>query len=179
MRCPCSKHGLPLRNPSIFEIPILSEMRLTLRRIFGPYKEVNTIDDFKPVRSRLDISRSLKYYLSMRDHEKYGDDTKVVRAINDTLQGRGGARLSNCWLKWTRYVVAGKIMTRTGLCSVSVFKISNIRKLFYPKSTPKPATVNTAMKCKTEERSSIKSSTTKRQGMAFRRAFSAIPFSTG
>ena len=64
-------------------------MRLTLRRIFGPYKEVNTIDDFKPVRSSLDISRSLKYYLSMRDHEKYGDDTKVVRAINDTLQGRG------------------------------------------------------------------------------------------
>ena len=65
------------------------EMRLTLRRISGPYKEANTIDDFKAVRSSLDISRSLKYYLSMRDHEKYGDSTTVVRAINDTLQGRG------------------------------------------------------------------------------------------
>ena len=65
------------------------EMRLTLRRISGPYKEANTIDDFKAVRSSLDISRSLKYYLSMRDHDKYGDSTKIVRALNDTLQGRG------------------------------------------------------------------------------------------
>ena len=47
------------------------------------------MDDFKAVRSSLDISRSLKYYLSMRDHEKYGDDAKVVCALNDTLQGRG------------------------------------------------------------------------------------------
>ena len=65
------------------------EMRLTLRRISSPYKEANTIDDFKAVRSSLDISRSLKYYLSMCDREKYGDSTNVVRALNDTLQGRG------------------------------------------------------------------------------------------
>lgn len=65
------------------------EMRLSVRRISAPLKEANTIDDFKAVRSSLDISRSLKYYLSMRDHDKYGDSTKIVRALNDTLQGRG------------------------------------------------------------------------------------------
>ena len=48
------------------------------------------MDEFKAVRSSLDISRSLKYYLSMCDHEKYGDDEKIVPALNDTLQGRGG-----------------------------------------------------------------------------------------
>ena len=64
-------------------------MRLRVRRIFAPLKEANTIDDFKAVHSSLDISRSLKYYLSMCDHEKYGNDANVVRALNDTLQGRG------------------------------------------------------------------------------------------
>ena len=47
------------------------------------------MDAFKAVHSSLDISRSLKYYLSMCDHEKYGNDAKVVCALNDTLQGRG------------------------------------------------------------------------------------------
>ena len=47
------------------------------------------MDDFKAVRSSLDISRSLKYYLSMCDRKKYGDDEKTVRTLNDTLQGRG------------------------------------------------------------------------------------------
>ncbi len=43
------------------------------------------MDDFKAVRSSLDISRSLKYYLSMCDRKKYGDGEKIVRALNDTL----------------------------------------------------------------------------------------------
>lgn len=67
------------------------EMRLTLRRIFGPYKEANTIDDFKAVPSSLDISKYLKEFLIMCDPVKYppGDSAKIVRRLNDTLQGRG------------------------------------------------------------------------------------------
>ena len=67
-------------------------MRLTVRRISAPpFKEANTIDDFKPVRSGLDISKHLKDFLIMCDPVKYppGDDAKIVRSLNDTLQGRG------------------------------------------------------------------------------------------
>lgn len=67
------------------------EMRLTLRRISGPYKEANTIDDFKAVPSSLDISKYLKEFLIMCDPVKYppGDSAKIVRHLNDILQGRG------------------------------------------------------------------------------------------
>ncbi len=64
-------------------------MRLTVRRISNPsFKEANNIDDFKAVCSSLDISRSLVFYLSMSDYEKYGNSAKVVHALNDILQGR-------------------------------------------------------------------------------------------
>ena len=65
-------------------------MRLTLRRISGPFKEANTIDDFKAVPSGLGISKYLKDYLTMCDPVKYpeSDGAKIVRSINDTLQGR-------------------------------------------------------------------------------------------
>lgn len=48
------------------------------------------MNDFKAVRSSLDISRSLVYYLSMRDPVRYppGRTAQAVRGLNDTLQGR-------------------------------------------------------------------------------------------
>lgn len=65
-------------------------MRLTVERISGPFKEANTIDDFKAVPSGLGISKYLKDYLTMCDPVKYpeSDGAKIVRSINDTLQGR-------------------------------------------------------------------------------------------
>ena len=127
-------------------------MRLRVRRIFAPLKEANTIDDFKAVHSSLDISRSLKYYLSMCDHEKYGNDANVVRALNDT---------------------------RIELCSVSRFKTSNSKKHFYLKSTRKPAILSTAMKYSMEEKLSTRGSMTKQQRMVFLLAFSEILSSSG
>ena len=51
---------------------------------------MNPIDDFKAVRSSLDISKYLKEFLIMCDPVKYppGEDAKIVRSLNDTLQGR-------------------------------------------------------------------------------------------
>ena len=54
-------------------------------------KEANTtIADFKAVRSSLDISRSLIFYLSICAPDKYPsmNTARATRAINDILQGR-------------------------------------------------------------------------------------------
>ena len=155
------------------------EMRLTLRRISSPYKEANTIDDFKAVRSSLDISRSLKYYLSMRDHDKYGDSTKIVRALNDTLQGRGERTVEQLLAEMDAVCGGWKDYDEDRAMLRQRIQAFSNRKPFYPKSTIKPATVNIPMKRAVEEKSLTKIFTTKLRGMAFRLAFFIIPFSTG
>ena len=133
-------------------------MRLRVRRIFAPLKEANTIDDFKAVHSSLDISRSLKYYLSMCDHEKYGDDENVVRALNDTLQGRGERTVEEMLAEVDAVCGGWKDYDEDRAMLRQQIQDFQQQKHFYLKSTRKPAILSTAMKYSMEEKLSTRGS---------------------
>lgn len=66
------------------------EMRLTLRRISGPYKEANIIDEHRQVKGSRQISIQAADLLEDMRPQHYNGANRVetVRTINDILQGR-------------------------------------------------------------------------------------------
>jgi len=66
-------------------------LRFIVRRNYSNTKEAKPIDERKAVHSSLDISKYLKNFLTLCDPVKYppSDSAKIVRRLNDALQGRG------------------------------------------------------------------------------------------